>query len=500
MDPVTAAPRIGWVQDPSPVTELPGLGERAGMAWLGVKRDDLLPALHGGTKVRKLDRLLADPAWVRQKRWIGSGGFGSGQLTCLAAAAEELGATLEAHCFWQTPNPHALENLAFTAPRADLHYHRSRVTMALSAPKVLGHGPGVVPPGATTKVAMLGIVDAGRELVAQVRAGVCPEPDVVVVPLGSCGTAVGLAAGLYGLKTEVLAVATVEWIFAPAVRVRMLQRELGLPAVPLRISRKQVGRGYTIPTPAGLQAVALLAGEGIGLEPVYGGKAFAALLAEVPKGKQVLYWHTARRGPLPIEANWRDHLPAALRARLEAGEGPSRRKLIAAGAAVATVGVIAARTRGYHHYPAWNGAVLQAWEAEVLRAVAEAVLPPAPLTAAQLDALPQRVDAFLTAMTPESRLEVHALFGLIEQATAIDGDLSRFTRLTPEDRLSFLRRLESLGALPSVASRGIRDMAMLAYYQDPVTWAALGYGGPLVSGERAPSPYDALSAPRGVAP
>jgi 1-aminocyclopropane-1-carboxylate deaminase/D-cysteine desulfhydrase-like pyridoxal-dependent ACC family enzyme len=80
---------------------------------------------------------------------------------------------------------------------------------------------------------MEALADAGRELVAQVRAGLLPEPDWVVVPLGSGGTCVGLAAGLHGLKTKVLAVATVEWVFSPGLRLRALQRELGQPAVPL---------------------------------------------------------------------------------------------------------------------------------------------------------------------------------------------------------------------------------------------------------------------------
>jgi D-cysteine desulfhydrase len=221
------------------------------------------------------------------------------------------------------------------------------------------------------------------------------------------------------------------------------------------VSRRQLGAGYTALTPASLQAVALLAGEGVGLEPVYGGKAFAGLLAELPKGATVLYWHTARRGPLPIATDWKEHLPAELRRRLEAGEGPSRRWLVATGAAAIGVGVLGARTSGYGRYPGWEGNVLRAWEAEVLRAVAEAVLPPAPLTEAQLDALPARTDAFLVAMSPESRLEVHGLFALVEQATGLDGALSRFTRLAPAERLAFLARLESLGDLPAVAAREI---------------------------------------------
>lgn len=494
--PSPPPPRVGWIQAPSPVTELPSLADRAGLGWLGVKRDDLIPALYGGTKVRKLDALLARPAYRDAARWVGSGAWGSGQLACLAAAGESLGKGLDALIFWQAPNPHALENLGFLSTRAALRYVPDRARLALALARQDG---AVVPPGATCIPGMVALVEAGIELADQVKAGLLPTPDVLVVPLGSAGTAVGLAAGLgmAGLPTEVLAVATVEWWLSPRARIRSLQSALAAalgtstPPAPIRISRRQVGPGYGVPTPASLDAVRLMGEAGVAIEPVYGGKAFAALLTELPKGRRVLFWHTARRRPLPVDPAWRDHLPAPLRARLDGLQNPSRRWLLAAAAGAAGATLLA-RTRGYGRYPTWDGVVLTAWEAEVLRAVAESVLPPAPLAEASLDALPARTDHFLRGMSPEARLEVHGLFVLIEQATGLDGDLSRFTRLSPADRLAFLARLESFGSLPAVAARGIRDLALLGYYQDPATWPALGYGGPLVSGARPPSPYDAL--------
>jgi L-cysteate sulfo-lyase len=60
----------------------------------------------------------------------------------------------------------------------------------------------------------------------------------------------------------------------------------------------QLGEGYGVPTPAMLAAVRLLAQtEGLLLDPVYSGKAFAGLLDEVRTGKfqpgeQVLFLMT----------------------------------------------------------------------------------------------------------------------------------------------------------------------------------------------------------------
>src|SRR5205085_10379809 len=54
--------------------------------------------------------------------------------------------------------------------------------------------PYLLWPGASTPLGTLGYVSAALELVDSWTDG--PPPDVVVVPLGSGGTAVGLAIGL----------------------------------------------------------------------------------------------------------------------------------------------------------------------------------------------------------------------------------------------------------------------------------------------------------------
>lgn len=493
------APRMGWVDTPSPVQALPALAAELGLGWLGVKRDDMLPALFGGTKVRKLDRLLARPPYRGARRWSATGAIGSGQLACLAAAAEAAGIELEAHTFWQVPTAHALENLGFLATRADLRYHGTRLGMVLAAPTRRPGNVAVVPVGATGVPGMLALVEAGLELGEQVRAGELPEPDRVVVPFGSGGTAVGLAAGLAmaGLRARVWAVSAVERVFSTHWRVEALRAALaralpGARFAPIDVDHGALGKGYAVPTAAGLAAAARFAGAGVPLEPAYGGKAAAALCSHPPKGERVLFWYTARRGPLPVDPGWRERLPRALNRRLD-GHDPWRRALLLGGAAVAVT--TAVRATGYDRYPAWDGKVLYAREAEVLRAVAEAVLPPAPLDGAILDGLPARTDTFLVAMSPAARLEVHGLFLLVEQA-----GFSRFTRRSPAARLAFLEGLDGLGGLAAVAARGIRDLALLGYYQSPETWPALGYEGPMVGPDPRPSAYDDLRAGPGVAP
>jgi D-cysteine desulfhydrase len=515
------APRLGWVHEPTPITSLPRLAAGLGLDHLAIKRDDLLGALHGGSKPRKLDYLLAAPPFAAAEGWASSGGIGSGSLVALTAAAQKLDRKLRAHLFWTPLSAGVADNLAFTASGPTrLVYHRSRTTMALGAPSiVIGGREGglpVVPPGATSPRGMLGLVRAGLELGAQIRAGEIPEPDRLYVPLGSGGTAAGLAVGLAlgGLRTRVVAVGVVERMLSPALRVHGLAREvvdelaaLGLPVpeapIDLAIVRGHLGAAYAHTTKASLAAVEALAEEGIVLEPIYTGKAMAALLAGAGRegAKRVLFWSTVRRALPDPDPAWREKLPPALQKRLAAGDAPrlGRRRVLLGLAAAAVVGV-AVRTSGYAPYPGFPGAVLSSWHAHVLRAAAEALLPDA--LPEQLDAVAARVDAYLAGMPPKVKREVQGMLALIEHGTTPLGRrLHRFTRTAPAEREAFLAGLEAQGGLLSQAYRGLRDLVMLGTYQQPSLWPSIGYAGPWVPEERPRSAiYDALRAPEGALP
>lgn len=331
-----AIPRLGWVREPSPVTALPALAEELGLAYLGVKRDDLLGALHGGSKPRKLDYVLASGPFADAPVWASSGGIGSGSLAALTQAARMLDRRLRAHVFWTPVSDGVLDNLAATASGpSTIFSYRSPLVMGIRRPAILlldrEGGAPVLPPGATTAIGVLGPVRAGLELAQQIREGAVPEPDRLYVALGSGGTAVGLSIGvaLGGLRTKVIAVSVVERLLSPSFRFHALARSaiaalarFGVPApegpLPLAIERGHVGRAYAHPSAASLAACDRMASHGIHLEPVYTGKAMAALLTHARQegAKRVMIWCTVRRAlPAPDPA-WRDRLPPALRARI----------------------------------------------------------------------------------------------------------------------------------------------------------------------------------------
>lgn len=526
-------PRLGLVTEPTPVTALPG----SDAGWLGVKRDDLLGPLFGGTKVRKLDTLLAHAPWRDAPKLMSVGAVGSGHLVALAAATERLDRPLRAGLFWGEPTVHALENLAYVATRADLCYCGGRLGLALRERAALtglsSAEEARIPPGGSIPEGALGLVLAGLELADQVHSGLLPPPDDLFLALGSGGTAAGLSLGLGlgGLRPVVRAVAVVERPLATEGRLLRLRRQVArwlaergvdvAEPAPLRVVHGHVGPGYSVPTPGSWRAVAELRERGLPGEPAYTGKAWGAMLDHVAgpgRGKNVLFWATARRGPLPIHPDWRERLPPALARRLERRgvvSGPlpdsgeredrprsgalSRRGLLWGGAALLAAAGGWRRLSGYAAFPAWEGALLWAWEAEVLAAAAEALLPPAPINPELIQQIPLRADRFLASLPEHGRREIHALFALIEHGTALDLSARRFSRLPTGARLSFL---DTLGATPlgHLAARGLRDLVLLGYYQDPMSWPELGYTGPWVPGPRPDPRYDALAAPEGALP
>jgi 1-aminocyclopropane-1-carboxylate deaminase/D-cysteine desulfhydrase-like pyridoxal-dependent ACC family enzyme len=334
-----AQPRVALGAYPTPAHELAPLGRKGCALW--VKRDDLTAPLYGGNKVRKLEYILADAKARGATRLVTIGAVGSHHVLATVLYGRREGFAVDAALVPQPANPHVVETL-----RAGLGHGLGAIPaggyvgVALRLlPRVLRRDTAFVTVGGSSLVGSLGYVDAARELAAQVERGEVPEPDVVVVALGSGGTVAGLAAGLEacGLKTKVLGVVVADPSWAVAWRARRLARAClratgaraprGWLDARLAIDFGWLGAGYGHATDAGARATDAIArcDAGFTLDPTYTAKTFAAALARVEawqgENKVVLYWHTlssAPYAPLLEGAPGEDAIDPRVRALLRA--------------------------------------------------------------------------------------------------------------------------------------------------------------------------------------
>jgi 1-aminocyclopropane-1-carboxylate deaminase/D-cysteine desulfhydrase-like pyridoxal-dependent ACC family enzyme len=322
--------RLQLVTRPTPVQEVAALSTRSTSLW--VKRDDLTNPMYGGNKPRKLEWLLADAKRRGADRIVTVGAVGSHHVLATGVFARSAGMSVEAVVVPQPGTDHVVDNL-----RVDLAFGvtlipaSSYLLAAVFVARRLGEKTYCIPAGGSNGVGTRGYVEGARELAGQVREGRMPEPDLIVVALGSGGTAAGLLAGLAveGMRSRVLAVTVAE----PAWLVERMTRRLAVRCAPevarsellarLEIDRRYLGAGYGHRTEAGSAATIAAASVGLTLDPTYTAKTFAAVLDRMTEGraKTILYWHTlssAPMGPLLAGAPSEASLDPALRGLVRA--------------------------------------------------------------------------------------------------------------------------------------------------------------------------------------
>ena len=293
--------------DPTPVALLDSLSTRNTSLW--IKRDDLTHPLYGGNKVRKLSRLLADAARVGAPRIVTVGAIGSHHVLATGVFGRLARLPVDAVVLPQPNSRHVLETArASRAQGVGLFPAESYAQAAAWLKARVAEGAYLIPAGGTNQLGTLGIVDAAAELAEQIRQGELPEPELIVVALGSGGTVAGLLAGLTlaGLRTRVLAVTVVEPAQLFEHRARALAKTLVDAEVRLQLSarlecdRRYLGPGYGYATPASAHATREAERFGVVLDDTYTAKAFAAALDRVAAGTErtILFWHTLSSAPL----------------------------------------------------------------------------------------------------------------------------------------------------------------------------------------------------------
>ena len=299
-------PRIPLAQLPTPFHRLQRFSEAIG-AEVWIKRDDAGPVGLAGNKVRKLEYVLGEARAQGADAVVIIGAEQSNAARATAAACAQLGLRCVLVLSGDRP-PSATGNLlldelfgaevhfAGDVGWAELWEASQRVGEDLRAD---GATPYTLPAGASSPLGACGFVQAWHELRDQGA-----DEGTLYFASSSCGTYAGLLLGRAmtggdGPELRAIGVAPdvvpdVPGYVAALAQgaAELLGADVDLP--PPEIDMRYLGDGYAIPTLEGVEAIRLLArAEGIVCDPIYSGKALAALVAEARQGAApAVFWHT----------------------------------------------------------------------------------------------------------------------------------------------------------------------------------------------------------------
>jgi D-cysteine desulfhydrase len=293
---LSAFPRFPLLPGPTPIEPLDRLSRALGGVRLFVKRDDVSGIGGGGNKLRKLEFLLGEALAQGAETVITVGARQSNHARLTAAASARAGLKCELV-------------LPRVVPRSDGDYlHNGNIVLdglfGATIHDLAGDAdiPSFVasrmtaktyfaPVGGSNAVGCLGYVGCAAEIAA---SGM--DFANVVVANGSSGTHGGLAAGFAALDQPAAIVKSYA-VYYDAEKTRAVTLEkandtlalLGKPRLAeadIVVDGNHRGAGYGIPTPGMVAAVRCVArAEGILLDPVYSGKAFAGLLHDIAAGR-----------------------------------------------------------------------------------------------------------------------------------------------------------------------------------------------------------------------
>jgi L-cysteate sulfo-lyase len=328
---ITDAARMPLGFLPTPLVPLERLSAQLGGPRIWLKRDDCTGLATGGNKTRKLEYLLADARREGADVIVTIGATQSNHARQTAAACAAAG--LPCHLLlarkvpW--PNPHYERSGNLLLDRvlgAHVHLlapdavmpHRQALLRDLEAQGAI---PYLIPVGGSNAIGALGYARCAMELLEQSEALGFRLTDIVHAS-SSAGTQAGLLAGFAGLLaddarprprvhginvSEPNAQALVDEVRRIAHAV--IERHglaVSLADDEIRVDQRYLGPGYGLPDPATLEAIRLLArSEGVLLDPVYSGKAFAALVDRIRRGEfggvaDIVFVHTGGTAALAV--------------------------------------------------------------------------------------------------------------------------------------------------------------------------------------------------------
>lgn len=299
-------PRYRLLNGPTAIEPLTRLNAELGGVRIYVKRDDIGSIGAGGNKLRKLEFLLGEAIAQGADTVLTVGGRQSNHARLTAAVAAHAGLKCELVLPRVVPRdtPDYLGNGNIVLDRlfgAVIHDLPGDADVAdfvarrIDALRQADRKVYFAPIGGSSPVGLLGYADCALEIWRQSEAmGV--QFAKVLAPNGSGGTHAGLAAGFVTLEKPASFVKSYA-VYHSAVETHGITLEKTretlaliaphseLAGSDIVVDGHQLGEGYGIPTQGMIDAVRRMARtEGLLLDPVYSGKAFAGLLQDIVEG------------------------------------------------------------------------------------------------------------------------------------------------------------------------------------------------------------------------
>ncbi len=299
--------RLRLLDGPTPIQELQRLGVELGGVRVFVKRDDFTSLGGGGNKLRKLEFLLGEARAQGADTILTVGGRQSNHARLTAAASARAGFSCELILPRVVPigdddylhNGNVLLDDLFGAHVHDLAGDADVGSFAGERSATLareGRRVYFIPTGGSNALGCLGYAICALEIEEQ-SAALGVEFSGVVVANGSSGTHAGLVAG-FALTPKGASFVKSYAVYHPADKTRantlvmardtvaLLSSKAALDEIDILVDGEHRGEGYGLPTQGMIDAVHLMARkEGLLLDPVYSGKAFAGLLHDIRHGR-----------------------------------------------------------------------------------------------------------------------------------------------------------------------------------------------------------------------
>lgn len=314
---LSAFPSAGLITSPTPLEPLRRLSDYLGGPYIWAKRDDATHISSGGNKMRKLDRVLPEAIASGCDTLVSGGVPQSNSQRQVAAAAAMLG--LDAHLVVYegrvaekssayVHSGNVVLNRLFGA-----HMHPTPWTGDRNGPiealcedlRRAGKRPFAIPYGVSNAMGALSYSSVMLEIARQ-SAALGFYPRAVIAASGSGGTQSGLVVGGQGCLPEAEIIGVDVDAEPERVKIDVIKYAQGASGLlgqdfdpsGVRVTSGFAGPAYGVPHAETLEAMRLAGRlEAMVLDPVYTGKALAALIRQVKDGRfskddHIVFVHT----------------------------------------------------------------------------------------------------------------------------------------------------------------------------------------------------------------